>query len=101
MERQAAATGIPFSISFVITFVGLSIGPITGIGMLLRHGWVRFLYVTWYIASLAFSLVTNPQNIGLLIPGTLIFIIVSIFMFRPAAGKYFSRTPENNEQQAG
>ena len=95
MEQAAAASGLSFPVSTALSLAGIAIGPITGIGMLLRRGWVRFLYVIWHVVMFAFSFAINPRNIGLMIPSTLILVVFSIIVFRPAAKKYFLNIPTN------
>ncbi|MDR2209469.1 MAG: hypothetical protein LBE22_10925 [Azoarcus sp.] len=104
VAQQAAATGMPVWISVAMSCIGIAVALTAGIGMLQRHGWVRFVYVGWHAVtmSVSFTLFASkmPGNIGLMIPGLMIFIAISILMFLPAANRYFSsQAVADNEPQ--
>lgn len=85
-----AKSPIPISIQYAMMYVGLLISITSGVGMLKKQNWSRFLYVIWSAIGFLISLLTSPMKMAL-IPGLIFFIIIAIFLFRPGANKYFSK----------
>ena len=82
---------IPIPVQFVIAFVGIAIVLSSAIAMLNGCNWGRWLYVIWNIIGTVIGLVTSPFRL-MMIPGVLIFVIITIFLFRTAANQYFGAT---------
>jgi len=98
MTMNAYAIGIPPLAYIAVCFAGLIITPITGISMLLRCGWMRLIYVTWYIVWLTLNFLSDPQYLVQMIPGAVMSVIFAILVFRPVANKYFSRKHPSHRQ---
>jgi hypothetical protein len=84
-----AQSPIPIRIQFMIGFVGIAATIFSAIAMLYGPNWGRWLYVISNIIGTAISPMTCPYKL-MLIPGFLIFVLITVFLFRPAADKYFS-----------
>ena len=82
---------IPVSIQYVLTYLGTAITVISGIVMLKGKNLGRFLYVGWSVVSLLIALVTSPAKAAM-IPGIVIFLVITFFLFRPKANAYFSES---------
>jgi hypothetical protein len=74
---------------FMWTFFRMLFPLISGIGMLKRQNWARFLYLIWWIFLFVIYIVRNPMTTGL-IGGTALFLITIFFLFRPKANDYFA-----------
>lgn len=82
---------IPIPVQFVILYVGIFINLISGIAILKGQNWARLLYVIWNFVGFVIGILTSPMKLTLL-PGFLFFLVVTFFLFRPAANKYFAGT---------
>lgn len=90
-KELMAKNPIPLSIQYTMIYVRLLISIASGIGMLKRQNWARLLYVVWEAIGFLISLFTSPMKTAL-IPGLIVFIVIVIFLFRPGANQYFSKT---------
>ncbi len=86
-----AKNPIPISVQYMIMYVGLLISIVSGIGLLKKQNWARFLYVVWNTIGSLITLFTSPMKTAL-IPGLIFFIVIVIFLFRPGTNQYFSKT---------
>lgn len=89
VKEIMAKSLIPIPIQYAMMYVGLFVSIASGIGMLKKHNWARFLYVIWGSMGFLISLFTSPMKTAL-IPGLLFFAVIVFFLFRPNANKYFS-----------
>ncbi len=91
---------IPIHIQIAWIYTGVIVSFVSGVALIRRQNWARFLYVIWSGVSLAVSFVTSPVKAASL-PGTLIFVIIVIFLFHPRATKYFRAGNEDISHHAG
>ena len=80
---------IPIPVQYAMMYIGLLVSIVSGIGMLKKQNWARFLYVIWGAIGFLIGLFTSPMKMAL-IPGLLFFAIIVFFLFRPGANEYFS-----------
>ena len=80
---------IPITLQYIITALGLSITIISAIGMLKNKNWARFLYVGWSVIGFIIALLTSPMT-AMLIPGVIVFMIITFFLFSTKANNYFN-----------
>jgi len=90
MARELMAQNpIPVPLQFVMMFVGLLITIVSGIALLKGQNWARFLYVGWSAIGTVIGILTSPMKAAM-IPGLVIFAVITFFLFRPKANEYFS-----------
>ena len=80
---------IPITLQYIMITLGLTITIISAIGMLNCKNWARFLYVGWSMIGFVISLLTSPV-IAMLIPGIIVFMIITFFLFSSKANIYFN-----------
>jgi len=80
---------IPITLQYIMITLGLTITIISAIGMLNCKNWARFLYVGWSMIGFIISLLTSPM-IAMLIPGIIVFMIITFFLFSSKANIYFN-----------
>jgi hypothetical protein len=90
---------IPVPVQYVITYVGLLIMLVSGVAILKGQNWGRWLYVIGTAVGFLIGIITSPLK-GAMIPGFVIFVVVSFFLFRPKASKYFSDTESAHDTQS-
>ena len=81
---------VPLSVQYALSYVNLAILLVCGIAMLKGRNWGRWLYVAGSAVGLLVGVVTSPVKAAL-IPGVVIFAVVTFFLFRPKANRYFAR----------
>jgi hypothetical protein len=84
---------LPVSVQLSQMYAGLLISIVCGIGMLNGKNWARFLYVGWSVLGFLVGITTSPMK-GAMLPGLVLFVIIAIFLFRPAANEYFTEKKE-------
>ena len=90
MARELMAKSLlPIPLQFVMLYVGLLITIVSGIAMLKGQNWARFLYVGWGSIGFVIGILTSPMKAAM-IPGFVVFAVVTFFLFRPKANEYFS-----------
>jgi hypothetical protein len=79
---------IPVPVQCAMGCIGLLISIVSGIAMLRGCNWARFLYVIWnaidYVGGVAISIEKQTW-----IPSLLVFVVISVYLFRPKAAEYF------------
>ncbi len=83
-------SALPISVQYAMVWLGALITSGSGIMILYRQNWARFLYMGWVIFGIMVGLITSPFKI-MLLPGIVMYAIVAFFIFRPAANAYFAR----------
>jgi len=93
-----AKSPIPVPIQFVMTYFGLLVMLGTGAFMLRGKAWARTLYVAWIAISFLVGVFTSPMKAAM-IPGFVVSVVITFFLFRPRANKYFSQSapPDDGE----
>jgi hypothetical protein len=81
-------SSIPINVQIIVMYAGLLITLVSGIAMLKRQNWARFIYVGWRIITSIIIIATLPMKV-LIIPSIIVFLIVVYFLFQPKANDYF------------
>jgi hypothetical protein len=90
MARELMAKSLlPVPLQFVMLYVGLLITIVSGIAMLKGQNWARFLYVGWSAIGFVIGILTSPMKAAM-IPGLVVFAVLTFFLFRPKPNEYFS-----------
>ncbi|MFC1885371.1 hypothetical protein ACFL2O_11455 [Thermodesulfobacteriota bacterium] len=79
---------LPIVLQYTLMFLGLFITLLSGIAILKGKNWARFLYIIWGVISFGIGITISPVKPAL-IPGVVIFIVVSICLLLPNANEYF------------
>lgn len=79
---------LPMTVQYVLMYAGVAVLIISGIGILTRRNWARFLYLIWGSIGIIIQLVTAHAGM-ILIPGVIFFVIIVYFLFRAKASAYF------------
>ena len=98
VKELMAKSPLPIPLQYVMFYLGLLISIVAGIAMLKGRNWARFLYVIWSIIGFTIGLVTSPMKAAL-IPGIVVFAVITFFLFRPKANEYFSPKEAANSAQ--
>jgi hypothetical protein len=95
-QELMAKSLLPISVQYVMLFVGLAIGLVTGVAMLKGLNWGRTVYVAWSVLGFVIALATSPIKIAV-VPGAVVFAIIAFFLYRPNATAYFTRKVAAND----
>ena len=90
---------IPVPIQYAMTYVTLLIKLVSGVAILKGRNWGRWLYVVGTAAGLLIGIVTSPLK-GVMIPGLVLFVVVTVFLFLPNANQYFSDQESAHDTQS-
>lgn len=90
VRELMAKSPVPILLQFVMIYVGLLITIVSGIAMLKGQTWARLLYVGWSIIGSVVGVLTSPMKAAM-IPGLVVFAVITFFLFRPKANEYFSK----------
>lgn len=88
VEQLMARSPIPVQWQYFLMVVGPLLMVFCGQALLNRQNWARWLYVGWNVLSAAINLATSPMKL-LIIPSLLVFLVITFFLFLPAANRYF------------
>ena len=80
---------VPIPVQYAMTYVGLLAMLVSGVAMLKGQNWGRWLYVVGTALGFLIGILTSPIKEAM-IPGFVVFVVVTFFLFRPKANKYFS-----------
>jgi len=89
---------LPFSFQMIITYLGLFISLVSGIGFLKRQNWARFLYCGWCVIGSIIGFAASPLRLTALL-GSALYLLVIFFLFRPKAKAYFLSKEELTEKE--
>jgi hypothetical protein len=99
MARELMAKSLlPVPLQFVMLYVGLLITIVSGIAMLKGQNWARFLYVGWSAIGFVIGILTSPMKAAM-IPGLVVFAVLTFFLFRPKPNEYFSTKDTTDSAQ--
>jgi hypothetical protein len=87
-----AQSPLPMSAHIAFALVGALLTLVCGYGILKGYDWSRWLYIGWSVLGFVFSFLTVPI-ISVIVIGVFFFLVIAFFLFRPAANKWFERTP--------
>jgi len=90
---------IPIPVQYAVTYVGLLVMLVSGVAMLKGQNWGRWLYVVGTAAGFLIGIITSPLKEAM-IPGFVVFVVVTFFLFRPKANKYFSDRETAHDTQS-
>ncbi|MBN1676073.1 MAG: hypothetical protein JXR37_33825 [Kiritimatiellae bacterium] len=90
VREMMSKSPIPLNVQFAIGFAGLGITLVSAVAMLKGQNWGRMLYVLWSAVGFSLTLITSPMKTAA-IPGLIVFAVIVLFLFRPAANAYFRR----------
>jgi len=90
---------IPVPVQYAMTYVTLLIKLVSGIAILKGQNWGRWLYVVGTAAGFLIGIITSPLK-GVMIPGFVLFVVVTVFLFRPKANQYFSDQESAHDTQS-
>src|SRR5262245_48865316 len=71
---------VPVPVQYAMTYVGLLIMVASGIAMLKRRNWGRWLYVVGTAVGFLIGMLTSPMKEAMS-PGFVIFVVVTFFLF--------------------
>jgi len=80
---------LPIALQYVMMYAGLAIMIVSGIALLRKQNWARYLYTIWSVVAFVTGVLTSPMKMAL-IPGFVIFLIIVFFLFRPKTTRYFT-----------
>jgi hypothetical protein len=92
-------SAIPVPVQYVMTYISLLIMLVSSVAMLKRQNWGRWLYVVGTAVGFLIGIITSPMKEAM-IPGFVVFVVVTFFLFRPKANEYFSDTEPARDAQA-
>src|SRR5262245_34974750 len=85
MERAS----LPVSVQLALEYLGLALVIVSFVGVLRGHNWGRWLYLISSVVGSGIVFLTSPTNFGM-IPGVFVVAVISYFLFRPEANRYFA-----------
>lgn len=91
LQPLLATYRLPYPLTMELGMLGISIQMLCAVGLLFRLGWARHVYVVTALATTGFSIWAMPTPWPLFaVPGVLIPIVAAVFLYRPAANRWFS-----------
>ena len=90
---------IPVPVQYAMTYAGLLVMLVSGVAVLKGQNWGRWLYVIGTAAGFLIGIITSPLKEAM-IPGFVVLVVVTFFLFRPNANKYFSDTESAHDTQS-
>jgi hypothetical protein len=99
VEELMGKSLLPIPLQYSMLYVGLLITIVAGIAMLKGQNWARFLYVAWTALGFVIGIVTSPVKAAM-IPGLVVFAIITVFLFRPKANEYFSHKESSGDAKS-
>jgi hypothetical protein len=91
-------SAIPVPVQYAMTYVVLLVMLVSGLAMLKGQNWGRWLYVIGTALGFLIGIMTSPVKEAM-IPGFVVFVVVTFFLFRPNANKYFSDQESAHDTQ--
>ncbi|MEN9362521.1 MAG: hypothetical protein RL095_4056 [Verrucomicrobiota bacterium] len=98
-ELQAQNAAMPGTGLLIYGFVAIFISIACGWAILLGKNWARLGYVLIQVVGTVITLMTTPNKLSVL-PSLLIAIVISFFLFRAEANRFFSGLEEDEEVNA-
>jgi hypothetical protein len=99
VKEMMKSSPMLFHLKFMLSnYIAILVLWISGIGILKRQNWARFLYLIYGIIGLIkiISYVASKPLTPIIIPVIIIFLIVVFFLFRPKANDYFAGREHKN-----
>jgi len=99
MQELLSKSLIPVPVQYAMTYIGLLVMLVSGVAMLKGQNWARWLYVVGTALGFLIGVMTSPLK-GAMIPGFVVFVVVTFFLFRPKANEYFSDQESAHDTQS-
>lgn len=90
VRELAKAQPMALPLQYAITTGSALVMIASGIAVLTRRHWGRWLYAGWTVLTLLIGAFTSPMKL-MLIPGTLIFVVICGILFSAKASAWFAR----------
>lgn len=90
---------IPIPVQYAVAYTDFLIRLVAGVAMLKGQNWGRWLYVVGAAAGFLIGIITSPLKVAM-IPGFVVFVVVTIFLFRPKANQYFADQESAHDTQS-
>jgi membrane protease YdiL (CAAX protease family) len=90
---------IPVPVQYAMTYAAMLVMLVSGVAILKGQNWGRWLYVVGTAVGFLVGIMTSPLKEAM-IPGFVVFVVVTFFLFRPKANKYFSDTESAHDAQS-
>ena len=99
VQELMGKSPIPVPVQHAMTYIGLLVMLISGVAMLKGQNWGRWLYVVGTALGFLIGILTSPIKEAM-IPGFVVFVVVTFFLFRPKANQYFSDQESAHDTQS-
>lgn len=90
-EEIMSQSPMPVVVQKGFAFTGIAISIICGFYMLQAHNWARMLFVAASVVGLIVGFINAPLK-SVLIPGVVLFGVMTYFLYRPNTREYFSNS---------
>ncbi len=87
-------SSIPLPVQYAMSYIGLLIMIVSGSAMLKGFNWSQFLYIIWNIIAFLIGAIASSMKMAM-IPGLVVFLLITFFLFQPKANSFFSPKEEN------
>jgi hypothetical protein len=98
-QELMSKSPIPIPVQYAMTYIGLLVMLVSGVAMLKGQNWGRWLYVVGTALGFLIGITTSPLK-GAMIPGFVVFVVLTFFLFRPKANEYFSDQESAHDTQS-
>src|SRR5262245_18327234 len=98
-SKLLSKSAIPVPVQYAMTYVGYLVMLVSGVAILKGQNWGRWLYVIGTALGFLIGIMTSPLKEAM-IPGFVVFVVVTFFLFRPSANKYFSGQEAAHDTQS-
>ena len=88
VEEMMTKSPLSIPVQHAISYIGLSITIVCGIGMLKGKNWARLLYIIWGVIGFIIGIATAPIKAAM-IPGFVVFAVIVFFLYRAKASAFF------------
>src|SRR5215470_3128041 len=99
VQELMSKSPIPVPVQYAMTYIGLLVMLVSGVAILNGQNWGRWLYVVGTALGFLIGIMTSPLKEAM-IPGFVVFVVVTFFLFRPNANKYFSGQESAHDTQS-
>ncbi|HLW74847.1 MAG TPA: hypothetical protein VKT74_07245 [Gammaproteobacteria bacterium] len=89
IQDALAQVDVPVPVHIAMSGVGMAVGIVSGVAFLLRQGWMRFVYMAWWLIGFIYGYMANPYWILSMPMSVAFFGIVMYFLFSPKARAWF------------
>ena len=82
----------PIAVQIAMGSLAVLVGIGTGVACLLRKGWMRFVYIAWWVISFVYGLMVSPFSLLWTLFSVVFFAVIVYFLFTPKARAWFAGT---------